>query len=99
MRDIAFMEMGEDIALRDSDAMKGANVVSTQLGRLHFLPLFGVNMEQFILSTQEYTLNTYKAYCVQRLVESKVSLKGISEALTALDGDLQYTFGTGEVTP
>jgi hypothetical protein len=99
MRDIAFLNQGEDITLRDSDAMKGANVISTQLGRLHFLPLFGVNMEQFIFSTQEYTLNTYKAYCVQRLVESKVSVKGISEALTTIDGELDYTFGTGEVTP
>jgi phage baseplate assembly protein W len=98
LRDIAFMEQGEDLDLRDSDAMKGANVVSTQLGRLHFLPDFGCDMEQFIFSPQEYSIQSYKAYCVQRLVESKVSLQGISEAITLLDGELQYSFGTGEAT-
>lgn len=84
---------GEDLRLRNSDAMKAGNVVGCQLGYLHHNEAFGCDLRQFIIDETEYSIQTYKAYVVQRLVEHKVSLGGITEAMAALDAELSYTYG------
>lgn len=85
---------GPDLGLIRSDVSRAGNVLSIQLGDLEYAPSFGVDLRYFLESDFMIQNDSFKAYLVQRLMESQVNVvnalsvfETLFEKITFLIGD------------
>jgi hypothetical protein len=84
MEDIIDFPEGRDFTTADSVVGKARNVLSVQIGSLEYAPDFGVDLKYF-LDTQFAIENTsFKAYMIQRLVESGINVSQCIEVIESL---------------
>ncbi len=92
MLDILEIQDG-DLRVEDSVAPRAGNILSVQLGDLEYDPTFGVDKKFFLESELQFQNESFKAYCVQRIVEHQVNVLGVTETLEALDERLGFRVG------
>lgn len=94
MMDIVESNQGEDLKIFDSIVSKAGNVLSVQLGDLEYAPDFGVDLKFFLQSDFQFQNDSFKAYLVQRLVESQVNVAQVMETIETLF--TKYTHYVGD---
>lgn len=90
MKDIIYLEDGNDLGVANSVIPRAANILSVQLGELEYEPEFGVDKRYFIQNTLLFQNESFKAYLIQRLSEFQINVAEVLETLQALF--LKYTF-------
>jgi len=91
--DITDVLDGSDLIVRDSIAPKAANVLNIQLGTLEYIPDFGVDLKYFLDNIIEFQNDSFKAYLIQRLIESRVNVVAVEEVIEALFSKYQFEVG------
>lgn len=87
------VKYGQDLSIVASDAPRAGNVLSIQLGDLEYAPTFGIDMRYFLESEFAIQTASFKAYTVQRLMESQVNVvSAISEVQTLFE---RINYGIG----
>lgn len=94
MLDIVQIQNGSDLGLASSDIPKAANVLSVQLGELEYEPAFGIDKKYFLTNDISFQKESFKAYCVRRLTESRISVVDVIEFLGALSSKNTFKIGT-----
>lgn len=85
---------GEDLKIARSDVSRAANVLSVQLGSLEYAPTFGIDLKFFLTSDFQLQNESFKAYCVERLLAHQVNVVNAIEVLRQLDKS--FIFGIGD---
>ena len=97
MLDIVEINDGEDMVIRDAIVSKAGNVLSIQIGDLEYLPDFGIDFKYFLESDLQFQNESFKAYCVQRLVESQVNVSQVIETVETFLH--RFTYVVGDTKP
>jgi hypothetical protein len=82
MNDIS--SIGTDIGIYDSNVGKAENVLSIQLGKLHYAPDFGIDLRYFLSEEFEFTNDSFRAYLLQRLTEHLIDVVSVTESVENL---------------
>lgn len=93
MIDIVELNDGEDMTVFDSIVSKAANVLSVQIGDLEYAPNFGIDIKYFLESEFQFQNESFKAYCVQRLVEHQVNVVRVSDLIETFSTTFTYVVG------
>lgn len=96
MRDIVELSNGKDMRLFDTAVSKAGNVASVQLGVLEYAQEFGVDLKYFLESEFQIQNESFKAYIVQRLTESQISVAQVIDFVETLY--TQYTYVVGDTS-
>jgi len=81
---------GQDLGMYDTQVSKAENILSTQLGALEYLQDFGIDLRYFLTEDFKFQNESFKAYCVERLVTSGINVAEVIEQIEALAE--KYTF-------
>lgn len=84
----------EDLVIRKTETPRAANVLSTQLGSLEYLPNFGIDLRYFLESEFRLQNASFKAYCVERLLSHQINVVNVLETVETLF--TRYIFEIGE---
>lgn len=90
--DIEFKQ-GEDLTVLKSDIYRAANIMRTQLGSLEYAPTMGIDMKYFLESDFAIQNESFKAYTVQRLMESQVNVLNAMTVVDNLFENIDYLIG------
>lgn len=97
MLDIVQIKDGLDLGLASSDIPKAANVLAVQLGELEYVPDFGVDKRYFLTNGIQFQKASFKAYCIQRLVENQINVTEVVSFVYALFERNSYRIGKTDV--
>lgn len=86
--------VGKDLTIVRTDVSRAANVLSVQLGSLEYAPTFGIDLAFFLTSDFQLQNESFKAYCVERLLSHRVNVVNAIEVLRQLDKS--FIFGIGD---
>lgn len=94
---------GKDLSIRRTDVCRASNVLAVQLTSLEYAPSFGIDLKFFLTSDFQLQNESFKAYCVQRLLEHQVNIANVTEVIGQLDKFLTFSIndndsGTGLIT-
>lgn len=87
---------GFDLTVEQTEAPRAANVLSTQLGILEYAPDFGIDMRYFLQSEFQIQNVSFKAYCVQRLLEHRINVINVIEKVENLFRTNLFLIGSSE---
>lgn len=73
-----------DLVILDTQTAKAGNVLSTQIGDLHFAPTFGVDRNYFLSPDFQVENDSFKAYLVERLTWYRVNVAAVLEVVEGL---------------
>ncbi len=93
LKDIVAVTDGADLQVAQSEAPRAANILSTQVGELEYAPNLGIDLRYFLESEFRIQNASFKAYLVQSLLEQRVNVINVVEAIESLYA--RYTFGVG----
>lgn len=96
MLDIVEIKDGHDLVIADSVTPKAGNVLSIQIGDLAYAPAFGLDFKFFLDSDLQFQNESFKAYIVQRLIESQVNVSQVISIVNTLSQT--FTFETGNIS-
>jgi hypothetical protein len=82
MNDISSIDT--DIRIYDANVSKAENVLSVQLGNLYYAPDFGIDLRYFLSEDFEFTNESFRSYCLQRLTEHYIDVVSVSETVSNL---------------
>lgn len=85
-----------DLRLHRGDLTRAANVLSVQLGDLEYAPNFGVDLKYFLETEFKIQNESFKAYCVQRLLEHQINVVNVLESIEPLINRLTYMVGDSD---
>ncbi len=91
--DITLITDGKDLGIARTDVARAANVLSVQLGSLEYAPNFGIDLKFFLTSEFQFQNESFKAYCVERLLAHQVNVVNAIEVLRQLDKSLIFSVG------
>jgi hypothetical protein len=74
----------------DTNVPRASNLLSVQLGRLEYLPEFGIDLRYFLQEGIHFQNESFKAYLVERLASRGINVSSVTESLESLYA--QYTF-------
>ncbi len=98
MLDIVEFPEGKDMSVSSTAVSKAANVLSVQLASLEYAQDFGVDLRFFFESDLQFQNASFKAYLVQRLVESQINVSDVTQVIEALDERLTFYVGDSAET-
>lgn len=87
---------GKDLRLQRTDVPKAANILSVQLGSLEYAPSFGVDLKFFLESDFQLQTASFKAYCVDRLLNNQINVMNAIETVRGLDETITYLIGDSD---
>ncbi len=87
---------GNDLTVTPSEAPRAASVMQTQLGSLEYAPTFGVDMAYFLGSELRIQTESYKSYCVQRLLQHQINVVNVLTQLETFFETSTYYIGSSE---
>lgn len=90
--DIQFKE-GQDAVIVRSDVYRAGNVLRTQIGDLEYAQSFGIDLRYFLESEYAIQNESFKAYTVQRLMESQVNVLNASSVVESMFLNIDYLIG------
>lgn len=93
MLDIVSVPQGGDLQTAVTEVSKAGNVVSTQLQSLEYAAAFGVDLRYFLTSELRFPNASFKAYLIQRLTESQITVTAVIESLQPLFQKLTFSVG------
>ncbi len=85
---------GRDLGIQQTEAPRAGNILATQLGSLEFAPTFGIDLRYFLESEFQIQNTSFKAYCVQRLLESRINVVNVLEEINTLFTTSTFFIGT-----
>lgn len=92
-RDITKVEDGEDLKVEQSEAPRAGNILSVQLASLEYAPTLGIDLKYFLASDFQFQNESFKAYCVQRLMEHQVNVSNVIPTIEALYEEYRFQVG------
>lgn len=95
--DIVFKD-GEDAKLFRTDIYRAGNVLRTQIGDLEYAPNFGIDLRYFLESEFAIQNESFKAYTVQRLMESQVNVLNAKSVVEDMFINFDYLIGNDNNT-
>jgi hypothetical protein len=84
MIDIVSANDGLDLGVYDTEAMRAANILNTQLGSLEYAPTIGTDIDYFLTEPFQFQNESFQAYLVQVLANAGINSKDIIETVNAL---------------
>ncbi len=96
LKDIIDTVDGFDLGIQQTEAPRAANVLSTQLGSLDFAPTFGIDLRYFLNSEFRIQIASFKAYCVQRLLEHRINVVNVIDVVSNLFATQTFAIGNSE---
>ncbi len=84
---------GEDLTVQQTEAPRAGNILATQIGSLEFAQTTGIDLAYFLQSEFRIQTETFKAYCVQRLLEQRVNVVNVITTVETLF--TKFAFGVG----
>lgn len=97
LRDIVSWD-GADLGVAESDAPRAGNILATQLKSLEYAPDLGVDKEFFLTSDLNIPNDSFKTYCVNRLMQHRVNVVSVIETVHAFYRKMTVTVGRPEET-
>lgn len=79
-----------DIGLFDTQTAKAANILSVQLGALHYAEEIGIDLKYFLSEEFRFQNESFKAYLIQVLANNSINVASVIDTLQSLYAD--YTF-------
>lgn len=95
LKDIS-LNPGGDLLVTQNEALRAANVLQTQLRSLDFEPTFGVDFAYFLESEFRIQNASFKAYCVQRLLEHRINVVNVLSEVQNLFATNTFLIGSSE---
>lgn len=95
LKDIV-LTTGDDLGVQQTEAPRAGNILATQLTSLEFAQTFGIDLRFFLESEFRIQTETFKAYCVQRLLESRVNVVNVITTVETLFSELTFAVGSSE---
>jgi hypothetical protein len=96
------LDMGDptdkDLKVTQTEAPRAGNVLSVQLSSLEYAQQFGIDMKFFLESEFNIQPESFKAYCVQRLLQHGVNVANTTDVLERFISTLQFYIGSSETT-
>ncbi len=96
LKDIVTNITGQDMGVQQTEAPRAANVLATQLGTLDFATGFGIDLAYFLESEFRIQTSSFKAYCVQRLLEHRINVVNVVDTLSDLFSTSSFGIGNSE---
>ncbi len=96
LKDIVSTTSGQDLGVQQSEAPRAGNILATQLASLEYAPDFGIDLRYFLESEFQIQNASFKAYCVQRLLESRVNVVNVIDTLNTLFSTSSFLIGSSE---
>lgn len=87
---------GADLSLARTDVSRAANVLSIQVGSLEYAPEFGIDLKFFLGSDYQLQNESFKAYCVERLLAHRVNVVNAIEVLNRLYSSITFLVGDND---
>ena len=78
------LETGFDSRVIDTDTAKAANILSVQLGKLTYQPLFGIDFDYFLSEDTKFQNTSFQSYLVEVLASNGINVTGNIETINAL---------------
>lgn len=98
MLDIMNPKNGEDLPVANSEAPRAGNVLAVQIGDLEYAQDFGIDLAYFLESEFQIQNESFKSYCVQRLLESNINVVNVQDVVRALFTEYNFQIGSSENT-
>lgn len=90
------VEMGKDLTISQTEAPRAANVLSVQLADLEYASDFGIDLRFFLESEFSIQPESFKAYCVQRLLQHGVNVARTVDTLEQFHSTIVFRIGSSE---
>lgn len=87
------VKIGEDLKFINADVTRAGNILSIQLGDLEYAQTTGIDMRYFLESEFAIQNESFKAYCVQRLMESQVNIVNAYSEIDTLFEKMTFVIG------
>jgi hypothetical protein len=87
---------GPDLGIARTDVSRAGNVLSVQLASLEYAPNFGIDLKFFLESEYQLQNESFKAYCVERLLAHQVNVVNALEVLRQLDKSFIFDIGDND---
>lgn len=97
MTDIYSIGSGE-LEIYDTQNFKAANILSTQLGSLEYLPLFGIDLKYFLDEGYKFQNDSFKSYLVQVLANEGINVASVIDTIENLYNQYTFNLSTEETT-
>lgn len=85
-----------DLNIFDSQVAKATNVLSIQIGRLEYLPEFGIDLEFFLEEDFRFQNESFKSYLIERLANNSINVSSLTETLENLFSEYNFELAAGE---
>lgn len=96
LKDIVTTDDGKDLGLQQTEAPRAGNVLATQLDSLEFPNNFGIDLRFFLESDFQIQMQSFKSYCVQRLLEHRINVVNVISTLSDLFETSEFKIGSSE---
>ncbi len=93
MMDIILVEQGRDLGIQDTIVAKAGNLLGTQLGGLSYAESFGVDLSYFLTSGFQFQNETFRSYCIQKMIENQINVNNIEDTVETLFETLGWDVG------
>lgn len=90
------IETGKDLTVAQTEAPRAANVLSVQLADLEYASDFGIDLRFFLESEFAIQPESFKAYCVQRLLQHGVNVAKTVDVLDKFYTIIDFRIGSSE---
>lgn len=95
LKDITSID-GADLGVAQSEAERAGNLLATQIGTLEYAPTAGIDKKFFLESEFRIQNSSFRAYCVQRLLEQRVNVVNVINQIGMLSATNLFAVGTSE---
>ncbi len=96
MIDIVSSDEGLDLGVLDTQTSKAANILSVQLGRLHYALELGIDLKYFLSEDFRFQNESFKAYLIQVLASSSINVASVIDTLQSLHADYIFNLTPAE---
>ncbi len=82
--DIVEFTDGLDLGVSATAVCKAGNVLSCQLGKLEYIPDFGVDFRYFLESPFQFQNAAFKSYLIERLTHHQINVSDVIDTIETL---------------
>ena len=90
------IQNGKDLLVYATEAPRAANVLSVQLSALEYAEDFGIDLKFFLESEFSIQPESFKAYCVQRLLQHGVNVAKTVDVVNTFHTAIIFGIGSSE---